>query len=141
MVDIGYKPAVFRMAVATGFIRLKADTVKKIKTGKLPKGDVRSVAQIAAVLAVKKTPGLVLLTHPIPITGIDVNVRIEKGGVRVEVRVRSTGQTGVEMEALAGVAGALLTIWDMTKSLEKDQAGQYPTTHIKEIRVLKKVKI
>lgn len=129
-----------RMAVASGFIRLKAGTLRKIRAGEVPKGDVLSVAQTAAILAVKKTPDLLPLTHPIPITGTDVNLKIEKSGVRVSVEVKSTGQTGVEMEALAGVASALLTIWDMVKGLEKDESGQYPSTLIEDIRVMRKVK-
>jgi len=108
--------------------------------GEVPKGDVLAVAQTAAILAVKRTPELIPLTHKITITGTDVIFKSEKQGIRVEVEVKSTGQTGVEMEALVGVTGALLTIWDMVKSLEKDEAGQYPTTSIEDIRVLKKVK-
>ena len=140
MVDIGHKKSVPRMARASGFIRLKKETLKKIESKDVPKGDVLAVAQTAAILAVKKTTDLVPLAHPIPITGTDVDLQLEKDGVRVEVEVRSTGQTGVEMEALSGVSGALLTIWDMVKGLEKDEAGQYPTTLIQDIRVVKKVK-
>ena len=140
MVDIGHKKSVSRMARASGFILLKKETLKKIESKDVPKGDVFAVAQIAAILAVKKTTDLVPLTHPIPITGTDVDLKLEKDGVRVEVEVRSTGQTGVEMEALSGVSGALLTIWDMVKGLEKDETGQYPTTLIRDIHVIKKVK-
>lgn len=140
MVDIGSKPSVSRVARASGFIRLKPETLQKIKAGEVPKGDVLVVAQTAAILAVKRTPELIPLTHKITITGTDVIFKSEKQGIHVEVEVKSTGQTGVEMEALVGVTGALLTIWDMVKSLEKDEAGQYPTTSIEDIRVLKKVK-
>jgi cyclic pyranopterin phosphate synthase len=140
MVDISSKPDVARSAIASGFIRLKPETLEKIKGGKLPKGDVLAVAKTAAVVAVKKTPELIPLTHPIPITGVSVELKPEKGGVRATVEVKSTGKTGVEMEALAGVSAALLTVWDMTKGLEKDKNGQYPTTTIDEIKVLKKVK-
>ena len=140
MVDISKKPAVSRLATASGFIRLKPETLKKIKAGEVPKGDVLTVAQTAAILAIKRTPELIPLTHPIPITSVEVKPEIEKNGIRVNVEVKSTAQTGVEMEALFGLAGALLTIWDMVKGLEKDETGQYPTTAITEIRVLKKVK-
>lgn len=140
MVDIGAKPVVPRMARASGFIRLRPETLKAIKAGKVPKGDVLAVAQTAAILAIKRTPELVPLTHPIPITGSDVKFKVERSGIRVMVEVRSSGKTGVEMEALVGVASALLTIWDMVKGLEKDRAGQYPTTSVDEIRVVKKVK-
>lgn len=128
------------MSRASGFIRLKKETLKKIRSKEVPKGDVFAVAQTAAIMAVKRTTDMIPLTHPIPITGVDVDLKIEDNGVRAEVEVRSVGQTGVEMEALAGVAGALLAIWDMVKGLEKDEAGQYPTTAIEEIRVVKKVK-
>ncbi len=140
MVDISAKPAVPRMARASGFICLRLKTLKKIKACEIPKGDVLSVAQTAAILAVKRTPELVPLTHLIPITSTDVRFKMEQHGIRVTVDVRSTGRTGVEMEALVGVTSALLTIWDMVKGLEKDNAGQYPTTSIEEIRVLRKVK-
>ncbi|MDI6883963.1 MAG: cyclic pyranopterin monophosphate synthase MoaC [Hadesarchaea archaeon] len=140
MVDISAKPEVPRAAQASGFIRLKPETLKKIKAGEVPKGDVLAVAQTAAILSVKRTPELVPLTHPIPITGTDVKFKLERNGVRITVEVKSSGKTGVEMEALVGVASALLTIWDMVKGLEKNRAGQYPTTSIEDIRVLKKVK-
>ena len=140
MVDIGAKPSISRVARASGFIRLKPGTLQKIKAGEVPKGDVLTVAQTAAILAVKRTPELVPLTHQITITGTDVNFKLEKEGICVSVEVKSTGKTGVEMEALVGVASALLTVWDMVKGFEKDEAGQYPTTSIEDIRVLKKVK-
>ena len=140
MVDIGHKKIVPRMARAGGFIVLKKETLSKIESKEVPKGDVLAVAQTAAILAVKRSTELIPLTHPIPITGTDVDFKIEKNGVHAEVEVRSIGQTGVEMEALSGVVGALLTIWDMVKGLEKDKAGQYPTTTIKDISVTKKVK-
>ena len=140
MVDISAKPTVPRTAQASGFIRLKPETLRKVKEGKVPKGDVLAVAQTAAILAVKRTPELVPLTHPIQLTGTDINFEMEKDGIRVNVEVKSTGQTGAEMEALVGVTSALLTIWDMVKGLEKDETGQYPRTSIEDIRVLKKVK-
>lgn len=140
MVDIGRKKIEPRVSRASGFIRLREETLEKIRLKEVPKGDVLAVAQTAAIMAVKRTTDIIPLTHPIPITGVDVELKIEDKGIRAEVDVKSVGQTGVEMEALAGVAGALLTIWDMVKGLEKDEAGQYPTTTIEEIRVVKKVK-
>ena len=140
MVDISTKPVVPRKAQASGFIRLKPETLRKIKAGEVPKGDVLAVAQTAAILAVKRTPEFVPLTHQVALTGTDVEFKLEEEGIHVDVEVKSMGQTGVEMEALVGVASALLTIWDMVKGLEKDQAGQYPTTSIEDIRVLMKVK-
>ncbi len=140
MVDVGGKPSVPRMAVASGFIQLKPDTLKKIRAREVPKGDVLAVAQTAAILAVKRTPEIIPLTHQIQITSTSVNLKVQKNGVEVSVEVRSTGQTGVEMEALVGVSSALLTIWDMVKGMEKDAGGQYPTTAIKDIKVTRKVK-
>ncbi len=140
MVDIGGKPQARRTAVASGKICLKPDTVRKIEAGEVPKGDVLTVAQTAAILAVKRTPEIVPLTHPIPITSVDVSFDIGEDGVTVRVEVQSTGQTGVEMEALTGVAAALLTVWDLVKGLEKDEDGQYPTTKITDVKVEKKVK-
>jgi len=139
-VDISAKPEVPRMARASGFIRLKPETLKKIKAGEVPKGDVLSVAQTAAILAAKRTPELIPLAHQIPITGTDVKLKMERHGIRVTVEVKGTGRTGVEMEALVGAASALMTIWDMVKGLEKDKAGQYPKTSIEDIRILRKVK-
>jgi len=140
MVDISAKPEVPRAAKASGFIRLKRETLEKIKAGEVPKGDVLSVARTAAILAVKRTPELVVLTHPIPVTSVDVNFGLEKEGVRARVVVKTTAKTGVEMEALVGVTAALLTVWDMVKGLEKDEAGQYPTTAITDVKVERKVK-
>ncbi|HID61115.1 MAG TPA: cyclic pyranopterin monophosphate synthase MoaC [Hadesarchaea archaeon] len=140
MIDIGKKFSVPRMARASGFIRLKSETLKKIKARRVPKGDVFSVAQTAAVMAVKRTPELIPLTHPISITSADVRFKMEQNGIKVTVEVKSIEKTGVEMEALVGVVGALLTIWDMVKGLEKNKFGQYPTTLIEDIHILRKVK-
>ena len=140
MVDITGKELSFRQAVARGFIRLKRETVEAIRRGSVPKGDVLTVAKAAAILAVKRTWELIPLCHPIPITGVDVDLRLHDDGVEAVVVVRSTAQTGVEMEALTGVTLALLTVWDMVKGLEKDERGQYPTTEILGVRVVEKVK-
>lgn len=140
MVDISGKDHVNRRAVASGFLELRTETVEKIRKGEVPKGDVLSVAQTAGVMAVKNTPDIVPLTHPIPITGVDIDFDLEGEEVRAEVEVKSRGQTGVEMEALTGVSAALLTVWDMVKGFEKDEEGQYPTSKITDIRVLGKVK-
>ena len=140
MVEIGGKPDVLRIAKARGIIRLRESTVQRILKGEIKKGDVISVAQLAAIMAVKKTPEIVPLCHPIPITGVDVNFNFEGNRVIVEVEVRSVGKTGVEMEALTGVSAALLAVWDMVKVYEKDEKGEYPYTVIEEIKVLKKIK-
>ncbi|MCK4477575.1 cyclic pyranopterin monophosphate synthase MoaC [Candidatus Bathyarchaeota archaeon] len=141
MVDISKKPEVFREATAKGTIKLKAETMQLIKEGKVEKGDVFSLAKVAGVLAAKKTSELVPLCHPLPLSTIDVSVEIAgESMVTVEATVKAFAKTGVEMEALVAVSVALLTVWDMTKQYEKDRKGQYPTTVIGDVRVLRKVK-
>ena len=140
MVDITAKPPLFRTATASGTIRLRESTIKAITAGQVKKGDVLTTARLAAILAVKDTPRLIPLCHPIPITGLDVNFDLEGERVRATVTVTSVGKTGVEMEALTGAAVALLNVWDMVKYLEKDETGNYPETEIEEIRVLQKRK-
>ena len=140
MVDITDKPPVFRKATACGTIRLKAATIDAIKSGMVKKGDALATARLAAILAVKDTPRLIPMCHPILITGLDVNFEITENRVRASVTVTSEGKTGVEMEALTGVSAALLNVWDMVKYLEKDETGNYPETVIEEIRVVEKRK-
>lgn len=140
MVDVTGKPDIRREATATGFIRLKPSTVAAIRDMIVSKGDVLAVAKVAALLAVKDTPRLIPHCHQIPITGIDVHIAFSEKNVEVTVKVATIGKTGVEMEALTGVSAALLTVWDMVKSLEKDSAGGYPTTLIEGIRVVEKLK-
>lgn len=141
MVDVSKKPEVFRQATARGTIKLKAKTVQLIKKGKIEKGDVFSLAKTAGILAAKKTSEIVPLCHPLPLTNVDITIKvIDDSSVAVEATVKAHAKTGVEMEALTAVSAALLTIWDMTKQYEKDSEGQYPTTTISDIRVLRKVK-
>lgn len=140
IVDISRKEVSLRRAVAKGRIRIRRETVDAIKTGKVAKGDVLTVAKVSAILAVKKTPELIPGCHPIPLTHIAVEFQIEDGGISVVCRVTSESKTGVEMEALTGVAAALLTVWDMVKEIEKDEKGQYPFTAIESIIVEEKVK-
>jgi len=140
MIDVTGKDEVYREATATGFIRLKPSTLDAIKRGLVEKGDVISVSTIAAILGVKETPRLLPLTHNIPITGVNVDFNILEDGIRVYVTVKTTAKTGVEMEALTGAVMALLNIWDMVKKYEKDEAGQYPSTVITDVRVVEKKK-
>jgi cyclic pyranopterin phosphate synthase len=140
MVDITEKPPVFRKATATGSIHLKEATIEAIKSGQVKKGDVLTTARLAAILAAKDTPRLIPLCHPIPITGLHVDFVVEAETVRATVTVTSVGKTGVEMEALTGVAAALLNVWDMVKYLEKDGTGNYPETEISGIMVCEKKK-
>ncbi len=140
MVDVGGKPGLRRTAIARGGIKLQKDTVTLIEKGELEKGNVLVTAQIAAIQAVKSTPQIIPLCHPIPVSGVEVEFKVESNYIQVTVEVRSTGKTGVEMEAITGVSVALLTIWDMVKSVEKDEKGQYPSTRISDIEVIKKEK-
>jgi cyclic pyranopterin monophosphate synthase len=140
MVEVGDKPVVSRTALASGMIKLNAETIKLIEQGEVKKGNVITTAQIAAIQAVKSTPTIIPLCHSIPISGVEVEFEVLPDKVKVIVEVRSTGKTGVEMESITGVSVALLTIWDMVKSVEKDENGQYPSTLISDIKVLKKEK-
>lgn len=140
MIDITQKPEVYREAEAVGTIRLKKQTIEKIKRGEIRKGDVIAAAKIAATLAAKKTPQLIPLTHPIPLTGVDVEIEIRETSIEVRTRTKTTYRTGVEIEALVATTTALITIWDMVKEYEKNQEGQYPETAIEEVRVVKKLK-
>jgi len=140
MVDITGKPPLHRSATAAGSILLKEATLEAIRSRQVRKGDVLSTARVAAILAVKETPRLMPMCHQIPITAIDVTFEFRPDAIMVFVTVTSIGMTGVEMEALSGVSAALLNIWDMVKSLEKDQTGNYPSTEIGEIMVLEKSK-
>lgn len=141
MVDVSKKPEVFREATARGVIKLKTKTIQLIKEEKIEKGDVFSLAKISGILAAKKTSELVPLCHPLPLSNVDVRiVVVDESSVAVEATVKAFAKTGVEMEALVAVSAALLTVWDMTKQYEKNRKGQYPTTIIGGIRVLRKVK-
>ena len=139
-VDISKKPVVYREATATGRIKLRSDTISLIRKGALEKGDPLSLAATAAILAVKSTPTIVTLAHPLRIERTEPKVKVGDGWVDVTVTVAAHEKTGVEMEALTAVSVALLNIWDVVKSHEKDPAGQYPTTRIESIRVTSKVK-
>ena len=140
MIDITSKDVTVRTAVAEGQIKLKKDSIKLIKNNKITKGNVLTTAQIAAIQAVKKTPNMIPLCHQLPINKIDIEFEIKDDSIIVICTVKTESKTGVEMEALTGVSVALLTIWDMVKSNEKDSSGQYPDTEIGPIRVIKKEK-
>lgn len=140
MVDISRKRDVERKAIANGRIYLKSSTVKAIEEGKVEKGNVLAIARIAAIMAVKRTPEVIPLCHPLHITSVNVDFKLAKRSIEVWVEVKSLGKTGVEMEALTGATAALLTIWDMVKSAEKDETGNYPNTRISEVRVVEKIK-
>ena len=152
MVDISEKDVIRRRAVATGRIKLRRETIAAIQAGSVEKGNVLATARVAAITAIKETSRIIPMCHQIPITGIDVDFEVVGGGggdadgqdvintITAMITVSSVGRTGVEMEALCGVSVALLTIWDMVKSAEKDASGNYPDTESSRIRVLEKVK-
>jgi cyclic pyranopterin phosphate synthase len=140
MVDISGKTEVVREAVASGRIYLRSETLRAIWEGTAVKGNVLATARVAATLAVKDTPRLIPMCHPIPLAGITIEFEEGDGYIEAIARVKSYGRTGVEMEALTGVSAALLTIWDMVKSAEKDENGQYPATRMDAIRVVEKRK-
>lgn len=141
MVDVSGKAEIFREAAAKGQIRLKLETVNLIREGKVAKGDPLYTAKIAGVLAAKKTSELVPLCHPLPLTNVEVEAKIlDTTIVEVSATVKAKAKTGVEMEALTAVSVGLLTVWDMVKQYEKDAAGQYPTTAIENVHVVRKLK-
>jgi cyclic pyranopterin phosphate synthase len=141
MVDVSNKPEVAREATAVGTIRLRTKTVKLIKEGTVAKGEPLATAKIAAILAAKNTSTLIPLCHPLPLTSVEIQTKIlDKSTVQVTATVKTKSQTGVEMEALVATAMGLLTIWDMVKQYEKDAEGQYPSTTIENIHVVKKIK-
>ena len=140
MVDIGAKPDVRRQAVATGIIHLNPKTVRAIRAGRVEKGDPLAAAEVSGLHAVKSTWQVLPHCHPIPITSATVDLEASRGRVICTATVAATYKTGVEMEALYGVAVALLTVWDMVKALEKDARGQYPAARIEGVRVISKGK-
>jgi cyclic pyranopterin monophosphate synthase len=133
MVDVGDKADTHRWAQARGEVHLNLQTVALVRQGLMKKGDVLSVAQIAGIMAAKKTSELIPLCHPLPIHQVQVEVTLDDQlpGVQISAIVRTTGKTGVEMEALTAVAVAALTVYDMVKAVEK-------TGRIQNIRLVEK---
>ena len=140
MIDISLKPIIQREAVAIGKIKLKSETINLIKQGKIEKGDPINTAKISGILAAKNTSIIIPLCHPIPITKVYVSIEVLTNEIVIKTVVKAMARTGVEMEALTAVSAALLTVWDMVKQYEKNEEGQYPTTIIQDIHVLKKTK-
>jgi cyclic pyranopterin monophosphate synthase len=133
MVDVGHKPDTDRVAVAAGEVHMRPETLALIRAGQIKKGDVLGVAQIAGVMAAKRTSELIPLCHPLPLSHVDVRceLRDDLPGVAITATVRTTGKTGVEMEALTAVSVAALTIYDMAKAVEK-------TMRIGNVRLIEK---
>lgn len=120
MVDVGAKPVTDRQAVARGTITMSANALKLIRRGEVAKGDPLQAARLAGILGAKQTASLIPLCHPLPLTHVSVELTPSKSGYTIEARVRTSAQTGVEMEALTAVAVAALTIYDMVKAVDKD---------------------
>ncbi|MCD6592136.1 MAG: cyclic pyranopterin monophosphate synthase MoaC [Thaumarchaeota archaeon] len=139
-VDVSGKPIVRREAVARGFIKLREETIRRIKAGAVEKGDPLQVARLAGINAAKLTSLLLPLCHPLKLDHVDITCSIRDDGVEVTARVIAFEKTGVEMEALTAVTIALLNIWDVVKAYEKDEAGQYPETEISYVKVVEKRK-
>jgi len=133
MVDVGHKPDTGRVAVAVGEVRMRPETLALIQAGALKKGDVLTVAQLAGVMAAKRTSDLIPLCHPLSLTHIEVQLELDPAlpGVQIRASARTVGKTGVEMEALTAVSVAALTIYDMAKAVEK-------TMRIQNIRLIEK---
>ena len=131
MVDVSGKPATARSATATGRIAMRPETLAAIREGDVPKGDVLAAARIAGIMAAKRTGDLIPLCHPLALDSVTLDFAFEDGALRATASASLTGRTGVEMEALAAVSVALLTIYDMTKALQKDMT-------IEDLRLLEK---
>jgi cyclic pyranopterin monophosphate synthase len=131
MVDVSAKEVSARSATAAGLVRLSADAVAALRAESLPKGDALAVARIAGIQAAKKTPDLVMLCHPLALSGVDVSLSVVEEGVQIEATVRTTDRTGVEMEALTAVAVAGLNVIDMVKAVDRAAV-------ISDVRVLAK---
>jgi cyclic pyranopterin monophosphate synthase len=139
-IDVSKKPASNRIATASGRIKLKRSTVDRIRKGLVEKGDPMSLAKISGIMAAKRTAELLPLSHPLKIESTTIETSLSPSGIEVTATVSATEKTGLEMEALTATTVALLNIWDVVKAYEKDSRGQYPTTRIQDVRVVKKVK-
>lgn len=133
MVDVGDKAVTTRTAIAAGAVRMSAEALAQARAGDAKKGDVRAVAEVAGVMAAKRTAELIPLCHPLPLNVVDVKVEPDDTlpGMRVTARVRTEGKTGVEMEALTAVSIACLTIYDMLKAVDR-------AMHIEDVRLIEK---
>jgi cyclic pyranopterin phosphate synthase len=116
MVDVGGKPISRRRAVAAAEVRMAPETARRL--GELPKGDALTTAQVAGIMAAKRTSELIPLCHPLPLTNVEVSLEVAEGGVRISAVAETTAQTGVEMEALTAATVAALTVYDMAKAID-----------------------
>jgi cyclic pyranopterin phosphate synthase len=132
MVDVSDKPVTERVAVARGIVRMQPQTLRLIRSGKIAKGEVLAVARVAGIMAAKRTPELIPLCHPLPIQVAAIDFTVTgPGTLEIEARVKVTGKTGVEMEALVAVSAAALTVYDMCKAVDRGML-------ISDIRLIEK---
>jgi cyclic pyranopterin phosphate synthase len=131
MVDVGGKPGLRRRAVARGAVRMAPETVRQLE--KLPKGDALVTAQVAGIMAAKRTSELIPLCHPLPLSHVDVRLDLAEDGVEIEASAETTAQTGVEMEALVAVSVAALTVYDMAKAVDRGMV-------VEAVRLVEKTK-
>jgi cyclic pyranopterin phosphate synthase len=131
MVDVGGKPLSRRRAIASARVRMAAETARRLRD--LPKGDALVTAQLAGIMAAKRTAELIPLCHPLPLTSIDVQVVAETSSVEITATVETTAQTGVEMEALTAASVAALTVYDMAKAVDKEMV-------VEDVRLVEKTK-
>jgi cyclic pyranopterin phosphate synthase len=131
MVDVGGKPVSHRRAVARAVVRMAPETARRLR--ELPKGDALATAQIAGVMAAKRTSDLIPLCHPLPLTHVSVDLEVGEAGVEITAAAETTAQTGVEMEALVAASIAALTVYDMAKAIDKEMV-------VSEVRLVEKTK-
>lgn len=131
MVDVGAKPLMRRRATARAFVRMKPETAGALRS--LPKGDALATAQVAGIMAAKRTAELIPLCHPLPLTVVEVELEVEEDGVAISASAEATAQTGVEMEALTAASVAALTVYDMAKAIDKELV-------VGEIKLVEKTK-
>ena len=131
MVDVGAKPPVRRRAVARAFVEMRAETAERLRS--LPKGDALATAQVAGIMAAKRTSDLIPLCHPLPLSHVDVGIDVAGEGVEVRAAVETTAQTGVEMEALVAATVAALTVYDMAKAIDEEMV-------LGDVRLVEKTK-
>jgi cyclic pyranopterin phosphate synthase len=131
MVDVGAKPLARRRATARAFVRMKPETARTLRS--LPKGDALATAQVAGIMAAKRTAELIPLCHPLPLSVVEVVLEVEPHGVAISASAETTAQTGVEMEALTAASIAALTVYDMAKAIDRELV-------VGEIRLVEKTK-
>ena len=131
MVDVGGKPLSRRRAVARAEVRMAAETARRLR--ELPKGDALATAQLAGIMAAKRTSELIPLCHPLPLTHVEVTLEVRESSVEIVASAETTAQTGVEMEALVAASVAALTVYDMAKAIDKQMV-------VAEVRLLEKTK-